>query len=224
MYRVHVFAGLAERLGCRQVELNLPATHLSLQQLRSALSDQFPHARAEIMSAIVALNQAYAQDASVVQPSDEIALIPPVGGGSDEPQYLVRVSDTELDISAAYKALSNPHNGGIVLFCGTVREWTQDRRTTHLSYEAYRPMALRQMDRIAAEAAHAYPSVTTLQWHRIGDLLPEDIAVICAAASPHRNDAFEVARTLIERLKKEVPIWKKEYYVDGEVTWQANPE
>jgi molybdopterin synthase catalytic subunit len=63
----------------------------------------------------------------------------------------------------------------------------------------------------------------TLQWHRVGRLEPTDIAVICGAAAPHRDMAFQAARTLIERLKKEVPIWKKEFYADGEVTWRENP-
>jgi len=224
VYQVDLFAGLAERLGCRRIELDLPQAELSVAQLRDELENRFPDASSEIKDALVALNQAYAQDTAVVHPSDEIALIPPVGGGAPEPTQSVRVSSAPLDISAAFSALSNPQNGGTVLFCGTVREWTGTRRTTHLSYEAYEVMAISQMQRIAQEMTAAYPGVCTLQWHRIGDLNPEDIAVICAAASPHRDEAFVVARTLIERLKKEVPIWKREHYADGEVTWQANPE
>lgn len=84
-------------------------------------------------------------------------------------------------------------------------------------------MALSQMEKIQTDVTNLWPGVATVQWHRIGRLDPQEIAVICGAAAPHRDAAFQAARMLIERLKKEVPIWKKEAYVSGQTTWQANP-
>lgn len=132
------------------------------------------------------------------------------------------ITTSELSLAAAREALDSPRFGGHVFFAGTVREWTKGRQTAYLEYESYIDMAIPLMQAIEADVKDLYPSVETLQWHRIGHLNPTDIAVICAAASPHRDDAFDAARMLIERLKKEVPIWKKEVYQNGEIEWQAN--
>lgn len=132
------------------------------------------------------------------------------------------ITTSELDLQAARDALNSPAFGGHVFFAGTVREWTKGRQTAYLEYESYIEMAIPLMEAIEADVKRLYPGVETLQWHRIGHLNPTDIAVICAAAAPHRDVAFDAARMLIERLKKEVPTWKKEVYQDGAVEWQAN--
>lgn len=223
MYTIRLFAGLAERIGSRTVSLELsePAT---VGQIRASLEEKYPEVQHELGTALAAVNQSYASDDAVVKATDEIAWIPPVGGGAFQPVHSIRVADDVLHVEEAYKELEDAIYGGTVLFVGTVREWTGKKHTSHLSYEAYVDMANEQMKRIAADVETEYQGVSTLQWHRTGTLYPTDIAVICAAASPHRDVAFRAARTLIERLKKEVPIWKKEYYADGNVTWQANPE
>ncbi|GMA62174.1 molybdenum cofactor biosynthesis protein MoaE [Alicyclobacillus fastidiosus] len=223
MYTVRFFAGLAERTGTKHVSLDLPEP-TTVGSVRQAFQTMFPDAQSEITTALAAVNQAYADDNQSVQTTDEIAWIPPVGGGAVDAVHSIRLTDTELSVEEAYKTLENPVYGGTVLFIGTVREWTGTKQTSHLSYETYVEMAKEQMRRIAEAVEAEYPGVSTLQWHRTGALYPTDIAVICAAASPHRGVAFTAARTLIERLKKEVPIWKKEFYADGNVTWQANPE
>ncbi|MCL6453225.1 MAG: molybdenum cofactor biosynthesis protein MoaE [Alicyclobacillus sp.] len=223
MFVVRLFAGLAERFETRSLSLPLDAPELTVAELQHALLERFPDAADDIRSALVALNQAYAKADDLVHPDDEIALIPPVGGGAG-PAPSIRISTDPLDVAEAYQTLVDARCGGVVLFCGTVREWTGDKQTTHLSYEAYAPMAEKQMRRLAEEISAQFPGVATLQWHRVGHLIPADIAVICAAAAPHRADAFTVARLLIDRLKREVPIWKKEHFADGEVTWQPNPE
>ncbi|MCL6637947.1 MAG: molybdenum cofactor biosynthesis protein MoaE, partial [Alicyclobacillus sp.] len=176
----------------------------------------------ELEQALVAVNLQYAEDTVCLREDDEIALIPPVGGGA-KADHDCRIQVEPLDLSAAYDFLVRPECGGTVLFSGTVREWTGERRTAHLEYEAYEAMALTQMRAIAADVARQFPGVVTLQWHRTGHLLPTEIAVICGASAPHRDAAFQAARLLIDRLKREVPIWKKEIYADGAVTWQPNP-
>lgn len=223
MYTIRLFAGLAERAGVHHIQVVLDDETTIVQALRTAIVEQYPALSTQLHQALVAVNQAYAREDTVVRPTDEIALIPPVGGGAP-PTRSIRLSSKPLDVQEAYVTLEDKRNGGTVLFVGTVREWTGDKQTSHLTYEAYETMALQQMERIADDVEAAYPGVCTLQWHRTGHLHPAEVAVICAAASPHRDAAFRAARDLIERLKKEVPIWKKEFYTSGDTVWQANPE
>lgn len=209
------------------VEISTGAT---VATLRQELCKRYPEWIPSLERTMVAVNQKYAMEADILHEEDEIALIPPVGGGSQNTMGMegelssCRITTEALDINAAYQFLENAYHGGTVLFCGTVREWTKGRQTRHLTYDAYIEMGIQQMKQIEIEVQAEFPHVRTLQWHRIGLLQPTDIAVICAASSPHRNDAFLAARQLIERLKKEVAIWKKEQYADGEAQWQPNEQ
>ncbi len=217
---IKLFAGLAEAMGNHQVTLNVP-TGATVRDLRLQMSLEFPQLQSFFDGVIVAIDQTYVQDDALLHESSEVALIPPVGGGSPYPQSCL-ITQKPLNVSQAHSQLMDSHIGGIVLFCGTVREWTQNRRTLHLQYEAYQEMALVQMRIIETELKEQWPQVQTLQWHRVGVLKPTETAVICAAASPHREEAFTVAKVLIERLKREVPIWKKEFYENGDAVWQPN--
>lgn len=216
---VRIFAGLAEifKTDTLTVDLSLP-THAS--DIRKLLLTEYPQYERELSQALLAVNQTYAADNQLVDEGDEIALIPPVGGGDAAPSC--RISDEPFALADAFTQLESVYNGGTVLFCGTVREFTGQRRTLDLTYESYTDMALKQMRDIELEIQAEYPDAILLQWHRVGQLLPGDVAVICGASAPHRSDAFAACRQLIERLKKEVPIWKKEQYADGEALWQAN--
>ncbi|RIV22977.1 molybdopterin converting factor subunit 1 [Alicyclobacillaceae bacterium I2511] len=217
---IKLFAGLAEKIGERQVTVNIP-TGATVKELRHYVRLQFPSFPSLFDGVLVAVNQVYALEDTVLQEGSEVALIPPVGGGSSlQPSCLV--TRNPLDIAQAYAQFTNSNLGGIVLFCGTVREWTHHRHTLQLQYEAYEAMALTQMGLIETELRVQWPKVQTLQWHRVGVLEPTEIAVICAAAASHREDAFIVAKVLIERLKREVPIWKKEFYANGDALWQPN--
>jgi MoaE-MoaD fusion protein len=218
---VKLFAGLAERIGKREIVVD--GDHrMTVLELKQAVIQVYPQFADEIGRSLVAVNREYAPDDALIQNTDEIAFIPPVGGGSCDELDSCRVVDEPLDVSSAFAQLESVYCGGTVLFVGTVREWTKGRQTVSLQYEAYVDMAIEHMRRIEADVKQKYPGTITLQWHRIGTLKPTEIAVICAAASPHRDVAFEAARMLIERLKKEVPIWKRENYKDGETVWQAN--
>ena len=222
---VRLFANLIELLGKDHLVVELPE-HATVGDLRQRLLIEEPSLHSHIDRTLVAVNRSYADSIHPLNPEDEVALIPPVGGGSaaDPSEDTCRISRDPLDISAAYHLLESVYHGGTVLFCGTVREWTKGRQTSHLTYDAYTEMAIAQMRQIEADVKAQFPTVATLQWHRVGLLYPTDIAVICAASSPHRDDAFQAARILIERLKKEVAIWKKEQYVDGEAKWQPNEQ
>ncbi|MBH0170529.1 molybdenum cofactor biosynthesis protein MoaE [Fictibacillus sp. 18YEL24] len=114
------------------------------------------------------------------------------------------------------------HNAGAIsVFIGTVREMTGQKQTKFLHYEAYVPMAEKQLERIGTEIQEKWPSAITAITHRIGTLQISDIAVTIAVSTPHRHDAFEASRYAIERIKEIVPIWKKEHYTDGE-EWIGN--
>jgi len=114
------------------------------------------------------------------------------------------------------------HNSGAVsVFIGTVREMTGDKQTRFLEYEAYVPMAEKQLEKIGDEITQKWPEAKSAITHRIGTLQISDVAVTIAVSTPHRQDAFEASRYAIERIKEIVPIWKKEHYTDGE-EWVGN--
>lgn len=114
------------------------------------------------------------------------------------------------------------HNSGAVsVFIGTVREMTEDKQTRYLEYEAYVPMAEKQLEKIGNEIVEKWPNARTAITHRIGKLQISDVAVTIAVSTPHRQDAFEASRYAIERIKEIVPIWKKEHYINGE-EWVGN--
>jgi molybdopterin synthase catalytic subunit/molybdopterin converting factor small subunit len=219
---VRLFAGMRELAGGADT-VTIPAdTPLLVRDLRTRLREALPQGADLLDRALIAINQQFADDAAWIPEGAEVAVIPPVGGGSPRALPSCMVTDTPLSVEEAFAFLEDANCGGTVLFCGTVREWTGGRQTTHLFYEAYSEMAVRQMERIEAEVKARWPGVRTLQWHRVGRLEPTDIAVICGASAPHRADAFDAARALIERLKAEVPIWKKEFYADGDAEWKEN--
>lgn len=128
---------------------------------------------------------------------------------------MIGLSKQPIDPEVVRKAVESKEFGGVCVFVGEVRSITSNRETTHLVYEAYEPMALTKMQEIADEASVKWPGKFALV-HRIGELSPGDIAVVTVAACPHRNESFEACRYLIERLKSDVPIWKKEFGPNGE--------
>ena len=127
----------------------------------------------------------------------------------------VKLSDDPIDIAAVQDSVRDATRGGIVTFIGDVRAVTGDRVTERLYYEAHPPMAEAQMRKIAEEEAARFDARIAVV-HRIGELRPGDTAVVCVAACAHRAAAFECCRNLIERVKQDVPIWKKEYGPSGE--------
>ena len=178
-----------------------------LAQRHPALASLRPHLR-------VAVDQEFAYEDSEVGDGAEVALIPPVSGGSGA----FRVTDQPLSLDEVVRAVSGPGLGGIVTFTGAVRDQTKGRQVLRLEYEAYAPMAERKLAEIGAEALEQWPGSRLAITHRVGVLMPGEWAVVIAAAAPHRDAAFQVCRHAIERLKQEVPIWKKEFFADG-VVW-----
>lgn len=150
---------------------------------------------------------------------DEVALLPPVAGGAGR----CWLSDRPLDTGAVVARVSSPGMGGIVVFVGAVRDRARGRDIRHLEYEAYAGMAEREMDRIADEAGERWPGARVAIAHRTGHLEIGDVAVVVAAAAPHRAEAFAACRYAIDTLKERVPIWKKEFAADGEYWVDERP-
>lgn len=125
--------------------------------------------------------------------------------------------DVPIDPRAVETLVLGPDRGGLVTFSGVVRDHTGDHTVTRLEYEAYRPMALKVMAQIRGEVEAAYPTVRVACWHRLGVLPIGEIAVVVAAAAPHRAPAFAACQMFIDRLKEDVPIFKREVRDDGSV-------
>jgi molybdopterin synthase catalytic subunit len=127
-----------------------------------------------------------------------------------------KITSEEIDVNQVITSVIRPEAGAINTFIGTVREFTGEKQTVSLQYEAYPSMAEKQLKRIGIEIREQWPDVQTSIVHRIGKLAISDVAVVIAVASPHRAESYDASRYAIERIKEIVPIWKKEYWTDGE--------
>lgn len=193
----------------------------------------FPENTVPWSSIAVAVNQEYVSTNHPLADGDEVALLPPVSGGSGKknppvPQIYVpspNIALTHAPIEAAAIAASLKHaeDGAVVVFDGIVRNNSRGRRTLNLFYEAYAEMALTQMKLLASQALADFPVRDVAIVHRLGRLEIGDTSVVIAVASAHRAAAFDACRWLIDTLKKNVPVWKKEFFEDGAVWAQGDP-
>lgn len=206
------FAAARERAGCAEEKVPL-ADGAHVRQLLDVLCTLHPSLTPLLPHLRVAVNHEFSALDAPVPEGAEVALIPPVAGGSGA--FLV--TDAPLSLDAVVRAVSGTGQGGVVTFSGAVRDSTHGKAVVRLEYEAYAPMAERKLAEIAAEAAAQWPGARVAIHHRVGVLVPGELAVVIAASTPHRAEAFAACRHAIERLKADVPIWKKEVYADGAV-------
>lgn len=178
-------------------------------------------AASALASAAVAVNQEYVKPSYVLADGDEVALLPPVSGGADEP--LIRLQREVIDTDAVMEALRDGADGAMCTFDGKVRNNTRGRETLHLDYEAYEEMAVREMGKLRTEAIARFGVRDVAIVHRLGRLVVGETSVLIVVASAHRGAAFEACRWVIDTLKKQVPIWKKEQFVDGAVWADGEP-
>lgn len=129
---------------------------------------------------------------------------------------MVKLVSEKINIDAILDAVEDHSAGGVALFLGRVRNHAEGRRVTKMDYEAYPEMALKKMQEIEDVALQRWPVTKMMMVHRIGQLQLGEVSVAIAVACAHRKDAFEACRFAIDTLKESVPIWKKEYFVDGE--------
>ncbi|MCU0502441.1 MAG: molybdenum cofactor biosynthesis protein MoaE [Anaerolineae bacterium] len=232
--RIHVgvraFAALREALGFAETVVSVaPGTDIA--GLMARLNELYPRAELTAQRYGVALNRSYAPLTAVLADGDEVALIPPVSGGTVNPNAakLFEVSDQPLSLDDVLRRVVAPERGGVTLFAGTVRGVTRragedEIATDYLEYEAYPEMAEETLARIAAEVQARWPSVSAVSIvHRVGRLAIGDLAVVIAVAASHRQDTFDACHYAIDRVKQIAPIWKKEVGPDGSF-WVEGPE
>ncbi len=132
---------------------------------------------------------------------------------------MIQLTREPIDAADLLRRVSSPRAGAVVLFLGTVREITGDRRTSSLEYECYPEMAESKLAELEAEARRRWPLVECVIVHRLGHLELEEASVAVAVSTAHRQTAFEAGKWLIDTLKEVVPIWKKENWADGTSQW-----
>lgn len=204
--KVHVrlFAGLRERAGSGSSELDLPDG--------AVVGDVWPALSlgAEPPGILFAVNRAYAERGEALGDGDEVALIPPVSGGS------FRLSENPLSLEAAVDEVRADDAGAIATFVGTTRRRSRDRDVLHLEYEAYEGMAEQVMESLAQELKARHELCEVAIHHRIGRVDIGETSVVIAVSAPHRAHALAACREAIDELKVSVPLWKKEVYEGGE--------
>jgi molybdopterin synthase catalytic subunit len=202
------FAAAREAAGVsRETLAETPATvgalRASLAAARPGLARVLPRCR-------IAVDREFVEDGAALEDGAEVAIVPPVSGGGG----LFAVVDRPLRLAEVVDAVAAPSRGGIATFTGTVRDESRGRRVVRLEYEAFVPMAEAKLAEIGGALAAAHGAEVAIV-HRVGALEPGEAAVVIACAAPHRAAAFRACEEAIERLKREVPIWKREVYADG---------
>jgi molybdopterin synthase catalytic subunit len=201
---VRLFAQLRERAGSNELSIELPEGALVSDAL-TALGDL-----AEGLPVVMAVNREYADADAPLASGDELALIPPVSGGEAAPWS--RVTDEPLDVAAVRARVRDPRAGAVVVFEGVTRE------VERLEYEAYAEMAEPRIEAILRKAVERHGLCAAAAEHRVGTVPLGEPSVVVAVSAAHREEAFAGAREVIDRIKAEAPIWKKEVE-DGDERW-----
>src|SRR5215216_5045915 len=220
--RVLFFGAARDAVEANQLDLELeaPATVSSaFQSLKSRFSKLERFGR----SLLFAVNQEYATPDTQLNENDELAVFPPVSGGSHD---FFELTTEPIDVGEVARRVVLPECGATVTLDGYAREWTNGNRTLYLVYEAYDAMALTEMQRLGAEAHQKFDIAHLGIVHRTGRLEIGETSVVIAASAPHRQPAFHACEWTIRELKRTVPIWKKEIFESGEawVTPQTGTE
>ena len=202
---VRLFAMLRERAGASELTLELPEG----ARVRDALGELGEIAAG--LPLVMAVNREYAPEDQVLGSGDELALIPPVSGGETALVH-ARVTDEPLSLDALAARVRDPRAGAVVTFSGVTRE------VELLQYEAYTEMAEEKIAAILSDAVERHGLCAAAAEHRVGDVPLSEPSVIVAVSAPHRGEAFAGGREVIDRLKAEAPIWKKEVE-GGEGRW-----
>ena len=208
---VKLFGSIREAAGAKELAVVVPEGS-TVADLRRLLAREHPSFEEMADRLRASVNYEFVPWECALSEGDEVAFLPPVSGGSGDPILF----SEPLDVGSVVNRVVGPDVGGIVSFIGTVRDNSRGHSIRHLEYEAYPEMAEREIRKITHQAAERWPGTRVAVAHRRGRLEVGEIAVVIAAAAPHRDDAFAAARYTIDTLKEQVPIWKKEVAIDGE--------
>jgi len=227
--RVLFFGAARDAAGCDEtaVEVGTPAT---AGTAFATVLETYPELRRFGRALLVAVNQEYAVLEAEVRDGDEMAVFPPVSGGSGaggtgaelelpaaDAQDFFELTTAPIDVGAIARRVVPHRCGATVTLDGYAREWTRGRQTLYLVYEAYAPMALGEMQRLGHEARARFDIAHIGIVHRTGRTEIGETSVVISVSAPHRRAAFEACEWAIRELKRTVPIWKKEFYEGGEV-------
>lgn len=213
--RVLFFGAARDVVDANPLDLSLdaPATVGSAFQ---SLVARFAQLERFGRSLLFAVNQEYATPDTLLKENDELAVFPPVSGGSHD---FFELTTEPIDVGMVARRVVLPECGATVTLDGYAREWTKGKRTLYLVYEAYDSMALTEMQRLGVEAHQKFDIAHLGIVHRTGRLEIGETSVVIAASAPHRQAAFQACEWAIKELKRTVPIWKKEVYESGDEEW-----
>jgi len=219
--RVLFFATLKERAGSREISIDLP-DRARIADLKRQVGQLMPALAPMLQTSLASINREFAFEEDEIPAEAEVALFPPVSGGSEYPT-LYAITDAELDLDGLLAQITLPTTGAACVFTGMVRGITSrgdPHDTAYLEYEAYQSMAEAKMRQVAEEVRQKWPAVEGIAIvQRVGRLYPGTPTVLIACTAAHRDTGvFEAARYGIDRLKEIVPVWKKEVSSSGE-TW-----
>jgi MoaE-MoaD fusion protein len=233
------FGAARDAVGREEVKLSLHAANAA--NAFQELLEHFPELHRFGRSLLFAVNQEYAAADRIINEGDELAVFPPVSGGCAAQKHNLEESNAQntvttgvspaatsandffqltaepIDVGAVARRVLLPECGATVTLDGYAREWTRGRRTLYLIYEAYAPMALRELEQLVGEAHHRFEIAHIGMVHRTGRLEIGETSVVIAVSAPHRGAAFAACEWAIRELKRTVPIWKKEVFEDGEL-------
>jgi molybdopterin synthase catalytic subunit len=218
------FATLKDIVGAREMAVDLPEG-ATVGDALTRLESAYPRIQAYRPIVLTAVNEEYTNEQAPLMEGDEVALFPPVSGGAidSDTQTVSRerefyhITRDPIDAQRIARALQSPEDGAVAVFEGVVRNNSKGRKTRYLEYEGYETMALKKMEEIGIFVRQAWEIDGVAIVHRLGRMEIGETSVAIIVTSPHRRPAFDACHYAIDRLKKIVPIWKKEFFEDGEV-------
>ena len=224
------FASLKDIVGSRQLDFDVPSG-ATVNDLLERLEARYPGLRPYRSIVLTSLNEDYVDRSTVVSDGDEVAIFPPVSGGAssepviaDRPREVYRLTREAIDAREIADMILRPEDGALCIFEGVVRNNSKGKTTRYLEYEAYETMALKTMEEIGEFVRSAWEIGCVAIVHRLGRMEIGETSVAIIITSPHRRASFDACEYAIDRLKKIVPIWKKEFFEDGEVWVEGGTE
>ena len=222
--RLLFFATLKDIVGAREMQLDVPAGS-TVADVLTHLEGSYPRMKDYRPVVLTAINEEYVERGARIEDGDEVAIFPPVSGGEvgsevlmiNRPGELYQITRDRIDSQNISRQLLRAEDGAICVFEGVVRNNSKGKRTLHLVYEGYEPMALKKLEEIGIFVRQAWDIGCIAIVHRLGHLDIGETSVAVIVTSAHRRAAFDACHYAIDKLKKVVPIWKKEFFEDGEV-------
>jgi MoaE-MoaD fusion protein len=228
--RLLFFATLKDIVGAREMHLDIPSG-ATIADVLTHLESTYPRVKEYRPVVLTAINEEYVGQDAPVQEGDEVAIFPPVSGGGvgsdlltiSRPGELYHITRDVIDAQKVSREMLRAEDGAICIFDGVVRNNSKGKRTLHLVYEGYETMALKKLEEIGIFVRQAWDIGCIAIIHRLGHLDIGETSVAVIVTSPHRRAAFDACHYVdachyaIDKLKKVVPIWKKEFFEDGEI-------